>query len=690
MSDHPSLKDILARQRAEKERLAHQQKLDAEAESRRRELLDLFERMRYCQQGFLPPGADPYVEFARRLTALANRLSERSELESLLGRVRDVPAGADSTERDARLFVADLLTLGKDGQNQDVAQAVRETAGLPPLFQYRVNDWLSRRLQELFFSSEPAPAQHRTDPASIASAPLVIGGCRVLRDATPEDLKGGPPPACGRFVVVWDGCSESERIALLWEDADGTPTLETGTDGLTVLGNPARATWLPEGWRMHHYPTGLSLANLEHWFRCILDNAHYDKFAVGPEFGESSCPTVRGMVAHAYMIVRHYGFPDSPKEPQQPLDREGYVTNLREVLHFLRFHLDRNCQPPTGPDALSALDRRERPVVLDPVARMRQECAGRRPALVLMHQTDCPISPTSWQREVDDLWERWAFYLPPECPPPPRPVVADYRQASEAVNELLRALNHIAGPPSAPPISLPRPPAPTPSVTTLGDADRQEEAGPLAAVSEAPTPANPSTPPTPHPLPEGGPDWWRPRPVPPLRLGSGHHAIGPIEFAVAPGGSATVDLVALLRSAEAQGRNKAAREIARMAEGIVSGPGSTLPTPADADRREGGTPPPDGPPVEDDDRAFFLDFPTKERLLLTSLWQKGNVAIQKVLCAVWSAAPPKEPVDTLKKLMTRTNGRLAEKDYNLQVRQESQTLKLSSVDDIRPTFPRRK
>jgi len=194
----------------------------------------------------------------------------------------------------------------------------------------------------------------------------------------------------------------------------------------------------------------------------------------------------------------------------------------------------------------------------------------------------------------------------------------------------------------------------------------------------------------PPPFPEGGPDWWQPRPVPPLRLGSGNHAIGPMEFAVAPGGSATVDLADLMRSAEAQGRTDVAREMARLAERIVSGSGSNLPTPSDANRREEGTPLPDDPPDNDDDRALFLDFPTKGRLLLRSLWRTGNVAIQKVRCAVWPVALPKQPLDTLKKLIARTNGKLAEKDYNLQVQQEAETLKLTPVDNTRPTFPRRK
>ena len=77
-------------------------------------------------------------------------------------------------------------------------------------------------------------------------------------------------------------------------------------------------------------------------------------------------------------------------------------------------------------------------------------------------------------------------------------------------------------------------------------------------------------------------------------------------------------------------------------------------------------------------------------MLLASLWQKGNVTIRKVQGAVWPSALPREPVDTLKKLIFRTNKKLAEKDYNLEVRQEGQTLKLTPVDDRRPIFPRQK
>jgi hypothetical protein len=197
---------------------------------------------------------------------------------------------------------------------------------------------LSPRRGECVMESADIP--HHATPDPIPPPSLTIGGCQVLRDVTPEELNGCPAPACGRFVIVREIGTDLERLALLWDDSDGAATLETGTDSLTVLGDPSGATWLPDGWRMRHYPTGLALPNLEQWFRCIFAFAGDETFAVGPDFGAPSCPTVRGMVAHAYMIVRHYGFPDSPKEPQQLLDREGYITNLREVLHFLRLHLD--------------------------------------------------------------------------------------------------------------------------------------------------------------------------------------------------------------------------------------------------------------------------------------------------------------------------------------------------------------
>jgi hypothetical protein len=92
---------------------------------------------------------------------------------------------------------------------------------------------------------------------------------------------------------------------------------------------------------------------------------------------------------------------------------------------------------------------------------------------------------------------------------------------------------------------------------------------------------------------------------------------------------------------------------------------------------------------QDDERSLFLDFPPKERLLLTALWNKGAVSDAKVQRAVWPGRLPREPHDTLHKLKTRVNRKLAAKDYNLEVKREGRTLKLVPVDDNRPPFPRR-
>jgi hypothetical protein len=130
---------------------------------------------------------------------------------------------------------------------------------------------------------------------------------------------------------------EGERLALLWKNREGVSVLETGTDGFTVLGSGKYPPWLPEGWRMYFYPTGLDLPNLGPWFRTIIAWSEApEPFTCGPDLGVPNCPTVRGMVAHAYMIVRHHALPGSPREPDCPLDRAGYVTHLKVVWDFLR------------------------------------------------------------------------------------------------------------------------------------------------------------------------------------------------------------------------------------------------------------------------------------------------------------------------------------------------------------------
>ena len=81
----------------------------------------------------------------------------------------------------------------------------------------------------------------------------------------------------------------------------------------------------------------------------------------------------------------------------------------------------------------------------------------------------------------------------------------------------------------------------------------------------------------------------------------------------------------------------------------------------------------------EDPASLFLDFRGQQQRLLLSLWNKGSVPINEVICAVWGNRPPRQPVDTLHKLKTRTNRVLAEKNHLLEVKREGQTYKLSSL-----------
>jgi hypothetical protein len=149
MCDLPSLDDILAQQQAEKDRLAEQERLEDEAVHRRLELLKPFHDVRNCTLDSLPPGSDFFAEFAHRLTTLATHLSRRGELERLVTRVTNAPDDEGETERHARLFVARLLTMASDGQEQEVAEALRAALEANYPFLGRVNEWLRCELERI-------------------------------------------------------------------------------------------------------------------------------------------------------------------------------------------------------------------------------------------------------------------------------------------------------------------------------------------------------------------------------------------------------------------------------------------------------------------------------------------------------------------------------------------------------------
>jgi hypothetical protein len=113
------------------------------------------------------------------------------------------------------------------------------------------------------------------------------------------------------------------------------------------MDDPKSAPWLPDGWEMHLYPTGLALPNLEEWFSVVIVYARDPNFRLGSveepfgpmesRFGVPSCPTVRGMVRAAHLILRHHELTGGPPEPVTELpDRESYITHLEYVRDFLR------------------------------------------------------------------------------------------------------------------------------------------------------------------------------------------------------------------------------------------------------------------------------------------------------------------------------------------------------------------
>jgi hypothetical protein len=202
MSDRPSIDDILVRQRAERERQEEEQRRAEQAARRHRELVEAFHAVRYCTQQDLPSGTDFFEAFARRLTELVRLLSQRGELTGLLERVRDISEGASEHERDARAFVVHLLCVAVDGQQQEVAQRLREANGLP--FMGCVNEWLRRDLAQTFYGHYPVtacvdgvswPVLQPEEPDPLAT---LLQACDCVSRAferTNAESSGGPNPA---------------------------------------------------------------------------------------------------------------------------------------------------------------------------------------------------------------------------------------------------------------------------------------------------------------------------------------------------------------------------------------------------------------------------------------------------------------------------------------------------------------
>jgi hypothetical protein len=241
----------------------------------------------------------------------------------------------------------------------------------------------------------------------------------VLRDAPSEQIDALPRPAVGRFVIALepptlDGLAESrgerkylpgeEQLALLWPGRSGAELLCPCPDGLLLMHRAKEATWLPDEWEMDVFPAGWELPHLERWFKYALDMACLEYRSEIPKssvFGPSCVPSPRGLVMHAYLIVRHLGLPNSPTEPRGEMDQAGCRAELDDLRNFFRRALQSLEPKPAETSSIRVTNRLGKPV---------PNCPG------------CG-SPPAANGNVDDVCPRcgaWRFHcgLAEHCPMP--------------------------------------------------------------------------------------------------------------------------------------------------------------------------------------------------------------------------------------------------------------------------------
>ena len=166
-----------------------------------------------------------------------------------------------------------------------------------------------------------------------------------LRDAPKERTHGLPVPAVGRFCFRdREGPPDYPEFGIAWPGADGEEVFaRLGREGQRVAWcNAGYGPWLPTDWRMTLSPYGWTIEHLRPWFS-IMKNWCGTPFAkrhdinTTPENETPDYPAPRGLVHHAYLILRHvtqmHGWEGTPAEPigLKSEDTLGCVSQIQIV-----------------------------------------------------------------------------------------------------------------------------------------------------------------------------------------------------------------------------------------------------------------------------------------------------------------------------------------------------------------------
>jgi hypothetical protein len=198
-------------------------------------------------------------------------------------------------------------------------------------------------------------------PEPAKQSPSLPDGWQYLRNATPDDLNGTPPPAAGCFVLAQPRLLKGGHVvkhheatqdpttclALVWTNAS-EKEIVAQTDGYLInlpdatwrlrRCDTSLAPWLPSCWAMSLAPVGWELPHLKAWFAVALEWARADLHPDLPPESLNRSPrylrTPRDLVRHAYFMVRHLNLPGSPSEPRGVMDAAGCEAELRDVRDF--------------------------------------------------------------------------------------------------------------------------------------------------------------------------------------------------------------------------------------------------------------------------------------------------------------------------------------------------------------------